>query len=240
MMIRALFLLLMHHPGSDAHSASVATLKMPAPVVLQAPVQLGQPTDSTFKHSIHKNLECTQCHGTTSTHGEIKISAPGGCLGCHHSAEQKTQCLTCHKEQTLTSYSVPVTFAISARRDPVVRPLSFAHTRHSSLECTQCHGADTKRTVTTTCSTCHSNHHVVTNDCAGCHANAKVGHDRSAHAGCAKCHTDPVVNALPAVRNVCITCHQDKRNHYPTGECATCHALDKNGMMSAGKPGAGK
>src|SRR5665213_767447 len=139
--VRALLLLLLQQSSPAGHSAGGTTSKLAG---ITAPIQAARVEDTTFRHSIHKNLPCLDCHGTTSSHGEIKIVAPNGCLGCHHSAAQQMQCVTCHQRQTLTAYLKSVTFAISARRDPVVRPLLFAHARHSSLECTTCHGTDVK------------------------------------------------------------------------------------------------
>jgi hypothetical protein len=128
---------------------------------------------------------------------------------------------------------MPVSFAISARKDPVTRPLPFAHERHSTLECVKCHTNGVKRAVTTTCTGCHESHHKPTLDCASCHTTARVGHDRLSHAGCAGCHTDATVAALPASRIVCLTCHQPQRTHYPNRDCASCHALADHGMMRA-------
>lgn len=194
--------------------------------------------DSAFRHSIHKSLACTDCHGTSTTHGGLKFAEPAGCLACHHGAQQRTQCSTCHKTEPVTPYTVPVTFAITARRDPVTRPLTVTHARHSAVACVRCHGSGLSRPVTaTTCTGCHADHHGATANCASCHPTARAGHDRLAHAGCAGCHTDARVAVLPTSRVLCLVCHQEQRNHYPTGDCATCHALDPSVMLRAGRSG---
>jgi hypothetical protein len=196
--------------------------------------------DTTFRHSRHASIACTECHGTTNTHGGLKFATPAGCAACHHSNEQRATCTTCHATASLGSRSVLVSFMISARRDPVTRPLAFAHTTHAALNCAKCHSSDVTRAVAVTCASCHSDHHAPTADCTTCHAGARTGHDRSVHEGCARCHTDPRVEALPVSRAVCIVCHQEQRNHYPNRDCATCHALPDHDLMRAGRPGTGR
>jgi hypothetical protein len=168
----------------------------------------------------------------------LKFTRPAGCQGCHHGAQQRAACTACHSTASIAPYDVPVTFAISARPAPVTRPIAFAHARHGAIACARCHANDVKRTVSPgTCTTCHADHHGPTADCASCHPTARTGHDRNAHAGCAGCHTDPRVAALPASRPLCLACHQEQRNHYPTGECGTCHALDAHAMLRTGQAG---
>jgi nitrate/TMAO reductase-like tetraheme cytochrome c subunit len=221
-----------------ASPVRVARATSPAPQRFMSKPADREPVDSIFRHSIHKSLACTDCHGTATTHGGLRFVAPGGCMACHHGAQQRAQCSTCHKTEPLSPYTVPVTFAITARRDPVTRPLAFTHARHGEVACTRCHGNDVKRSVSaTTCTTCHADHHGAEANCASCHPNARAGHDRLAHASCASCHTDAHLAALPKSRALCLVCHQEQRNHYPTGDCATCHALDPSVMLRAGRSG---
>ena len=194
--------------------------------------------DTTFRHSVHKALACTECHSTTNTHGGLKFVAPAGCLACHHAARQRAECTTCHASDSLAPHSLSVTFAISARGQPVSRALTFSHARHRTLVCNTCHGNDVRRAVTKTCANCHADHHTPNADCAGCHPTAHARHDRATHDGCARCHTDAVVAALPPSRPVCLACHEAQRNHYPSGDCATCHALAEVDMMRAGRTGS--
>ena len=193
----------------------------------------GAARDTIFLHSRHQKVACTECHSTARTHAALKFERPRGCMECHHSARQKAACTACHEAGSLPARERPVSFAISARRDPVTRSLPFAHSRHAKLECAKCHGNGVERPVTATCASCHESHHVATSDCASCHTTARTGHDRLSHAGCAGCHTDAVVAALPVSRAVCLTCHQPQRTHHPNRDCAPCHALAEHGMMRA-------
>jgi len=221
-----------------ASPVRIARAASPAPQRSMSKPAVREPVDSIFLHSIHKSLVCTDCHGTATTHGGLKFAAPAGCMACHHGAQQRAQCSICHKTEPASPYTVPVTFAITARRDPVTRPLGFTHARHSEVACTRCHGNDVKRSVSaTTCTTCHADHHGAEANCASCHPTARAGHDRLAHASCASCHTDARLAALPKSRALCLVCHQEQRNHYPAGDCATCHALDPSVMLRASRSG---
>jgi hypothetical protein len=210
--------------------------------VAMAPRRLQQP-DTTFRHSRHTSVTCTSCHGTTTTHGGLKFERPAGCQACHHGTQQRATCASCHTTESLGAYQEPMTFAISARPNSVTRTQTFAHTHHARIACTTCHGADARRSVTATCASCHADHHTAAANCANCHpASATVGfaaHGRTVHDGCARCHTDATVAALPASRAVCLVCHPGQREHYPNGDCATCHALADRGMMHSGRIGAG-
>jgi len=190
--------------------------------------------DRPFLHSRHTSVTCTQCHSTTNSHGGLAFPRHAGCNACHHSAEQRASCTACHTGSSLPQRTMPMAFAISARRDPVTRQILFTHERHGKLTCSKCHSGAT-RAVTATCASCHVSHHEATADCASCHPTARVGHDRASHAGCAACHTDATVAALPSSRGVCLACHQEQKTHYPLGDCATCHALADHGMMRAGQ-----
>jgi hypothetical protein len=219
---------------------AAAPWRVPRRTFAPAPVARGPrapPPDSTFKHSTHKSIACTDCHGTTNVHGGLKFAAPAGCIGCHHGAKQRAQCSTCHAAASLGHYTVPVAFVITPRRAPVTRTLPFAHAQHTTLACARCHASDAKQSVTTKCTSCHADHHGARSDCASCHPSsaARTGHDRTtAHEACAGCHTDAAVSALGASRPICLACHQEQRSHYPTGDCATCHAVTGSATVGAG------
>jgi hypothetical protein len=184
------------------------------------------PGDSLFRHARHRNLACTTCHATTTTHGALKISVPGGCLECHHAPAQTVTCVSCHPAGSVAAKTKSVAFAVSARATgPVTRPLSFEHTRHASLECAKCHGSGDRKAVTTTCTSCHADHHSAARDCASCHPTARTGHDRTIHDDCATCHSPTRFTAPAASRTLCVACHPAQRDHYPARECASCHVL---------------
>ncbi len=193
-----------------------------------------QHTDTTFLHAPHKSLQCTQCHGTTTTHGALKFARPDGCLACHHGAQQKAQCTACHATTTMAPYPTAVTFHVSARPRDVTRTLGFSHARHVKLDCARCHAANDRRSVTTTCTSCHADHHQPDRDYAACHTDARTGHDRTAHDGCAACHATGRFQASAASRPLCLACHQDKRDHYAVRECSSCHVMPSHAFTRAG------
>ena len=215
-------------------------LRRLAEVAVPAPPAPTPARDSTFPHSRHKSVACTECHATNATHSAVKFAAPAGCLACHHGARQAAACTACHPVARLGQRTLPVAFTITPRRDPVTRPLAFVHSQHGALACARCHAADARRSVATTCATCHADHHTARADCASCHPTARAGHDRTAHDGCAGCHDDARVAALSVTRPVCLACHQEQRTHYPAGNCAACHAIAESGTERAGRAGHGR
>lgn len=197
----------------------------------EAPVwfepQAAVPHDSTtFPHSKHKKVACTDCHSTDATHGGVRVTRPDGCRSCHHSTTQQVACATCHQKGPTAARSVAVTMNITARKDPSVqRTLTFEHARHAKMECAKCHDETPNRKPKVTCNACHADHHDPQRDCASCHATARTGHDRSAHEGCTTCHTSSGAAQLTSSRSLCISCHEKQRTHEPTGECSTCHLV---------------
>jgi hypothetical protein len=195
------------------------------------PPQQQTPTDTaTFTHARHKALQCSSCHSSAETHGAVTISRPAGCRDCHHSTEQKATCTTCHKTPPPLDETVSVAMTVwTAPRD---RTLSFAHERHTKLECRTCHTAPGTLVAQASCVSCHGDHHYPTATCASCHPAKPIATQRehprqTTHAGCsgAGCHRDAAVLALPATRSVCLVCHREQTNHKPGGDCGTCHLV---------------
>ncbi len=231
------------HPAANVSRVGVARRIAPSPrraarsqrsprataVAVQAPAARPVSTDTSFAHSRHRDLACTECHATAGSHGRVRITAPRDCLACHHGSTQKATCTTCHAVSTLSAKPQAVRFTVSARATPVTRNTPFAHARHSRLDCVQCHARNDRQTPTAkTCAGCHTEHHDAALDCASCHPTAKVGHDRVAHNGCAGsgCHdTARIAAAPPPSRTLCLACHQEQKAHYVAGDCATCHAV---------------
>jgi hypothetical protein len=190
----------------------------------QASPTLPQDT-TTFLHSRHQSVKCVDCHGTTGTHGELKIHAPDGCRGCHHDAKQPAACAKCHNAGSIAPKAMSVVFRISARPAPATRSLVFRHEQHAKLVCARCHASNAARTVSVTCSTCHADHHSAERDCAACHPDARTSHERSAHDGCERCHGNAGLPAITASRTLCLACHTQQRDHHPGEGCASCHAV---------------
>jgi hypothetical protein len=204
-------------------------LLLVVPLLLQQPGAAAgaQRPDTLFDHARHKSVACLECHTVTKDRAALKIMVPGGCLGCHHGSAQRATCNTCHANGPAVSRQVPVSFRVSARRDVLTRPVAFAHARHTTVACARCHANDVQRTVVpSACNDCHADHHAAARDCAACHSTARQGHDRAVHEGCAGCHAGATVESLAVSRSLCAVCHEKQRgNHYPKGDCATCHAV---------------
>jgi hypothetical protein len=110
--------------------------------------------------------------------------------------------------------------------------VSFAHAIHDSVACVTCHTTPVSMAPATpvvTCASCHEEHHSQERACAACHAGATL---RSAHArpleghrACDDCHAPRTVAVLRPMRAFCLTCHSGLDQHYPAGQCTTCHFL---------------
>jgi hypothetical protein len=215
----------------------VPLLLLPLLLQVSAVSAPAQKPDTLFDHARHQSIACTECHGTSATHGALKANSPDACLGCHHGPAQRATCAACHGAGPPAPHAVPVSFRVSVRREIITRSISFPHARHGAIACTRCHANDLERTVApASCNDCHADHHAPARDCAGCHPTARAGHDRSAHEGCAGCHTDARVAALASSRSLCVSCHQEQRSHHPGGDCAACHAVVLHAGAKAGRP----
>lgn len=183
-----------------------------------------------FLHSRHRKLACGTCHRTDRSHGELVISAPAGCQGCHHASDERAgKCAACHGSGQLAApHEVPVTVRVSTRPREVTRRLTFEHTRHANLACNSCHAADVSRSLVKDCTSCHVDHHSVQRDCVSCHTSPRAEHTRVTHDGCAACHSDLTVAQLPPARTLCLSCHQEQRTHYADKECVVCHRVSWN------------
>ena len=194
-------------------------------------------SDTTFLHSRHRTVACTDCHTSAATHGGIKVTAPRDCLACHHGPTQVATCTNCHVRDSLGTRAKAVTFSVSARPAPVTRSVAFPHARHADLECARCHGPDERRTVAAeTCNSCHTGHHRPTRECSACHTTARTGHFRTAHDGCASCHTPDKLPVGRLTRSLCVACHQDRTTHYVNRDCADCHVVPDNMVMRGAPP----
>jgi len=188
--------------------------------------------DSTFRHAEHEDLDCLSCHTMDTAHGEVTVSALGGCRQCHHTAPESDDCGSCHTEGGVDGVVVsrPMTFALSVG-DPVERDLAFDHTDHADEECATCHIEDLTMAVgDLDCASCHEEHHEADASCVSCHTPSSLDeHEVESHVGCAGagCHEDAPFEGVPGERGFCLVCHVEQEDHKVDSpeQCADCHAL---------------
>ncbi len=183
-----------------------------------------------FQHSRHRKLACSTCHRSDREHGELTITGPASCQGCHHAKDQRAgKCEACHAASELAApHAIPVTVQVSTRKDAVARTLTFEHARHAQQACSSCHGDSVTKSLVKDCTGCHADHHSVQRNCTACHSSPRAEHTRATHDGCAACHKDQTVAQLPPVRTLCLSCHPDQRTHYTQKECVECHRVSWN------------
>ncbi len=182
-----------------------------------------------FDHRTHRQLDCLQCHSMQDTHGALKVRTKQDCESCHHSADQKRPCASCHTAAEL-GWQRPekVEVRTSVSRTTTTRTLPFPHARHTSLQCSACHGPPPTYTPRVDCESCHSKHHQANAECRLCHAGLPLkAHTRAAHLACggSGCHQDAAVASLSWSREVCLACHQDRVLHEPGLACESCHKV---------------
>jgi hypothetical protein len=197
-----------------------------ADIVGESPA--GQPR---FNHREHRDVQCTDCHVSRRTHGELALESRAQCLECHHSsrvAATGAGCARCHSRGEISSPRM-VEVAMSIRGQTTTRRIAFDHDNHAGVGCVTCHTRGASRGVSRTCASCHQNHHTATADCTTCHrANAKQAHAREVHTrGCAGsgCHESQQYGSMTQGRNTCLACHVDRVDHQPGRACAACHRV---------------
>ncbi len=187
----------------------------------------------SFPHSRHQRLACITCHASGTQHGRLTFEPPRGCQICHHQRPQQANCSTCHTPEERRQLE-PLTIAIAIRDSAArSRPVTFAHQTHSNLRCIQCHTEPVTLAPAPAvrgCRDCHADHHAPDRACATCHTGdqLKSAHAKNisaSHRGCDACHTAATVALLTPDRSFCLTCHAPQRDHYPRGQCTTCHFL---------------
>ena len=213
-----------------------------------ANVSLAFPPD-TFSHQRHRRLACLTCHSTTSRRSKLTFEAPRGCQICHHQGPSRSDCATCHAEDELTpARSVSVQVAVP-QHEPRSHDVSFEHSKHTKVQCVQCHttpvSLDPEPKVKA-CLACHEDHHTAQRDCATCHLTAEIKPAHAppvtAHEGCDACHRSTTVQALMPDRGFCLTCHSAADDHYAPRQCTECHFLGspdgyRSHLLKAGAKG---
>jgi nitrate/TMAO reductase-like tetraheme cytochrome c subunit len=205
----------------------------------------GPPDTTQFRHAEHKYVPCTSCHSSERSHGEVTLTRPSGCQGCHHSPTQKVACATCHTTLASAVQTIPVSMTVwTAARE---RSLPFAHERHGKVACRTCHTTPVTLAPQAQCASCHDEHHNAQANCQSCHpakpVTAQREHPRIAThtAGCSGsgCHKDASLLRLQPTRNVCLACHRDQVEHKPGGDCAACHRVTWRSTSSAASSNGG-
>lgn len=184
-----------------------------------------------FRHAQHRDVDCLECHAMGNRHGALKITGLQDCRQCHHTQPVANRCTRCHTERGYAgrTYAVSQRLHFSAGPD-VQRTLSFDHTRHQQLACSECHsGSPDLSAATITCDRCHDSHHRPDANCASCHAQApRSAHpSQQVHTSCTTsgCHERLPLNDISWTRNLCLVCHQSMTDHRPGRNCVACHTL---------------
>jgi hypothetical protein len=157
------------------------------------------------------------------------VRSAADCQRCHHAAQGREQCATCHAAASLRQSlnTRPRTIRLVVNGAAQTRSIAFDHSRHGSVACVQCHTNPVSRAPEDgVCASCHTSHHQATSTCTTCHAgaNALAKHTAAAHTSCssASCHGEKA-SGLPASREFCLVCHSAQVRHQPGKVCETCH-----------------
>ena len=211
----------------------------PTRFALRIIAQIGRP-NTPFRHTPHRGLACTSCHESDSGHGVLKLRTAADCSGCHHAQNNTRQCTSCHRATRLSgTYTQTFESTTSVAKAPVRRTLAFKHAWHNRLECKSCHTSPPHMDRVAGCNNCHADHHTEARNCTACHTDVQQveAHNRSVHLTCAGsgCHKKTVNAVMPVQRSACLTCHADKKDHEPSGDCASCHMIPKASSARATK-----
>jgi predicted CXXCH cytochrome family protein len=210
----------------DAPTAMGASLGFPGTLGGFGHGALQQPR---FNHLDHRDIQCTSCHVSRRTHGEVTLESRTQCLQCHHSRVAAARgCARCHTGGEISDPRL-VEVAMTIRGQTTPRRIAFDHDNHASVGCATCHTDGPTLGVSRTCASCHENHHTPTADCTTCHrATARQAHTREVHTrGCAGsgCHQSDQYGSMTQGRNTCLACHGDRVDHRPGRACAACHRV---------------
>jgi len=193
-----------------------------------------------FNHTDHRDVECTDCHTSQQTHGQVTIESTAACQQCHHTRPVVDRgCANCHGRGQLSA-AVATTIRMEIGRRAIDRRVRFDHDDHGGVRCAQCHAQGVSMRVERTCASCHQNHHTATASCVTCHDQPnRPSHTVQVHTqSCAgsSCHEASSYGAMTQGRNTCLACHQDQTDHRPGQACAACHRV----TFSALDPNAGR
>lgn len=220
---------------SATHPGGVLGPDAPQPAGMLPVLWLQQQRADTvrFRHVQHRGVDCLECHGMENRHGSLKLVGLRDCRQCHHTQPVASRCNRCHAEPSYrATYRVPQRFRLSVGSGSIQRTLTFDHTRHDGLTCSECHngaGAGDLSAASITCSACHASHHRVEADCLACHvqAPARAHASDQVHSSCTAsgCHLAAPMEDMTWTRNLCLVCHESMTEHRPGRSCTACHAV---------------
>jgi hypothetical protein len=181
-----------------------------------------------FRHTAHQSISCLECHRTGPQHRSPRTWTADNCAACHHDARREMTCARCHAPGTWDAPRITrLELSLSVRQRPEVRPVTFEHQRHATLQCTQCHDpAAGVRLAPPPCASCHTEHHGGAAECTTCHLPPPASaHPMQVHLTCAgaECHALASARQPALSRPFCVLCHQEQRDHEPGGLCHECH-----------------
>jgi hypothetical protein len=183
-----------------------------------------------FDHVEHREVNCTDCHTSQRTHGEVTLE-PGRaqCQECHHRrVASASGCARCHSAAEVSAPRM-VEVGMTIRGRTSARRIAFPHGKHAEIGCAQCHTGGVSMRVERTCADCHQNHHTATASCVTCHNQPnRASHTAQVHTqSCAgsSCHESASYGAMTQGRNTCLVCHQEQTDHRPGQVCAGCHRV---------------
>lgn len=194
-----------------------------------------QVADTVFRHAIHAELSCLECHRMDADHGALVVRDAADCRSCHHVRERvERDCAACHAPSDLRNVVFPLQrgLRLSVHEDVSRREVRFDHGDHIERACAECHTEGPSFAVPDLdCGSCHEEHHDPTvSACMSCHVEPSAEeHTLAVHSTCSGsgCHTDPPFAAPPRTRTGCLWCHEDMIDHQPQGECVDCHFVDE-------------
>ena len=237
-----LVIVLAGSPGAGAPSSPApATALLPAQTSVPSSNSLTQVADTSFRHDMHEDFSCLDCHTMEVGHGTLLVVDVSDCRSCHHVRERDRGCEACHQAGELDDVVYPrdYTFDLTVLGGPVERRVDFAHALHVSRECAECHvgPGPALGSAVVDCGGCHEEHHRPTaSGCMQCHRDPGApAHTLEVHQTCSGsgCHVDPPFEVPPPTRTGCLWCHEDMRDHEAGEPCTDCHlAADESGEPS--------
>lgn len=219
-------------PASMRRSTRVETFPHPEHVEISCSVCHERPRG----HDSHATVDCAECHRSSAL--AVRPVVPEAeCLSCHHDESRGLSCSNCHAVPgVLTSTQ---RWALDVWAQPRARTLTFDHTVHEQTDCRSCHVTDVML-ETTSCGSCHEEHHRVEASCLSCHTVPEGSHEVESHLGCggSGCHDSGDWTPLIDARSTCLSCHADLLDHRPGEVCVDCHTV--RAETRTGRPDEGR